>query len=622
MLKIFCKIIKQLNVDILTGWNIRKYDILYLIKRLNIVLGNANCLSPQNQVIVNYNNDSKTVIKGVDLVDFISSSQIIGYKMKNESINDFSLQFLNTKLSYVMKKDWQNNFESFLQNVLQEIQLIKKINDKTQYLNILIYLQILSSAIKLDHVLSITKIIDYILIKTFWNQYVFPDISQYEKVDISGGITIQPVPGLYNNVSVLDFASNYPTIIMSYNISPQTYLFSLNELGHDQFFKRLEILKQQKIPITDTGETDEHENDRYVFLSHNVHIGVIPRLIHYLYQIRKNFQESEQKSNNEHQKSILNKKQLIVKTLLNSIYGLLIYQKFRISKPQCGNAITLIGRKQLRFLINSFSEHGKIVYGDTDGCFIQSDIDINNIVDKFNSHVLYNDFIKKINPNVNKKYCQNELQIRQNFSKFYISDKKKRYYGIDFQGKEFISGGNFARRQTPEIAKIILSDLFNKAVKESLTYEDILLSQNIIRQQKYENIAVYKSIKKSFDNYNSIIPKHIRGIRFANRIFNINIQQNDIVYMFYIKNNFQVDIQSEKRQNVICLRKQDFHLIDETNLIQIDYDIFIQNEIILPLTQFDKINSVKKVLYQWSKNKHKIQKTNCNSKFSFGKKKF
>lgn len=622
MLKIFCKIIKQLNIDVLTGWNIRKYDILYLIKRLTSVLGNANCLSPQGQVVVNYNNESKTVIKGVDLVDFVNASQVVGYKIKNESINDFALQFLDTKLSYVVKEDWKKNFELFLQNVLQEIQLIKNVNDKTQYLNFLIYLQILSSAVSLDHVLSIAKLVDYLLIKTFWNQYVFPDQSLNKKIDIMGGITVQPIPGLYNNVSVLDFASNYPTIIMAYNISPQTYLFSLGELGHDQFFRRLEILKQQKIPIIDTGETDEYENERYIFFSHKVHVGVIPRLTYFLYQIRKSFQIFEQKSKDEYQKNNFNKKQYIIKTLLNSVYGLLAYQKFRISNSQCSNAITLIGRKQLRFLINFFSKYGKIIYGDTDGCFIQSNIELNSILNEFNLHALLENFIKKINPEINMKYCQNELQIRQKFSKFYISDKKKRYYGLDFDEKEFVSGGNFSKRETPTAAKTILSNLFKKSVKNSLIYEDILSSLYEIKQQQYENIAIYKSAKKSFDNYNSIIPKHIRGIHFANRVFNINIQHGDVVYMFYIKNNYQADVQVEKRQKVICLRKQDFHLLDETSLIQIDYDMFMQNEILSQLKQFDKISSVKNAIDQWNKNKHKIKTNDCDSKFSFNKRKF
>jgi DNA polymerase elongation subunit (family B) len=115
------------------------------------------------------------------------------------------------------------------------------------------------------------------IIKKFWGRYIFPNITRKERQAFKGGLTIDPVePGVHKDVAVFDYASLYPTTIMAYNISPETFLFSLEQLGEEEFNKNLKFLQNNNISYIDTGESEELFGGRYIFLSHNEKLGIIP----------------------------------------------------------------------------------------------------------------------------------------------------------------------------------------------------------------------------------------------------------------------------------------------------------------------------------------------------------
>jgi DNA polymerase I len=95
------------------------------------------------------------------------------------------------------------------------------IDKKLKVFEYLIQMQILSGINSLNDIMSVTRLIDAMFIKKFWNKLVFPDNKESKRVSFKGGLTIDPTsPGVHEGVAVLDYASLYPTTIMAYNISP------------------------------------------------------------------------------------------------------------------------------------------------------------------------------------------------------------------------------------------------------------------------------------------------------------------------------------------------------------------------------------------------------------------
>jgi DNA polymerase elongation subunit (family B) len=75
VLDTFCYLIKELNVDIITGWYSHGYDVPYIMKRLSILFGNADKLSPVGNTWLGnkgvYDGYYKIKIRGLDTIDLM-----------------------------------------------------------------------------------------------------------------------------------------------------------------------------------------------------------------------------------------------------------------------------------------------------------------------------------------------------------------------------------------------------------------------------------------------------------------------------------------------------------------------------------------------------------------------
>lgn len=94
------------------------------------------------------------------------------------------------------------------------------------------------------------------IMKHFWNNFVFPNkpISEYQ--EFKGGHVWDPIPGIHQNVAILDYISLYPTIISTYNLSPETFITShqfATARGLDIDKDIIPILQKRNIKYVDTG---------------------------------------------------------------------------------------------------------------------------------------------------------------------------------------------------------------------------------------------------------------------------------------------------------------------------------------------------------------------------------
>ena len=620
VLDVFCDLIKELNIDIITGWFSHGYDVPYIIKRLCYYYGNANQLSPIDNTWMSpvrpkgYNDRYAIKIAGLDTIDLMELVQKLNYNFQNNKLDTAAKVILNDeKIKTSSFKDWQNNLDGFLEYAIKDVELLKKIDDKLQCINFAIQLQILSAVPYLNDIISVTKLIDSLLFKTFWDKnIIFPNNKPKKRVNYKGAIVMNPAePGVHNDVYILDYSSLYPTTIMAFNISPETYLFSAQEIRGQQFNNRLDYLKKNNIKYIDSNYDDDLIGKRYIFFSHAEHIGVIPQLVKELYELRKKLKNIVNTSNDQQQKMIADKRQYAIKIILNSIYGAMGFEKFRLYKPECADSITYFGRKALLFANEYFSHFGNILYMDTDSIFIKlfQDMNANDLfhyLDVFNKSNIKERFVKRFNKYIDQfpEYCQMELKYQKHLKYIYFGEGKKRYYSIEDNGSKYIHGLNIIRKDTPEYVSYLLDILCQKAVKNELTLEDLQMTYNKIKCVSYDKIGIHKAFNKRFDQYNKNVPQHLSAVQFANEKLGLKIQHSDSVYLFYIKSLCEQNLKPKDRHDAICLRPEDFSIIDNNDKFEIDYDKFFEKQIIQPLREFDKIPKVKQVLQQYYKNKN------------------
>jgi DNA polymerase I len=59
--------------------------------------------------------------------------------------------------------------------------------------------------------------------------YVFPNRGQYSDLDFPGGYVFDPVAGVYSDAATLDYSAMYPSMIMDFNIGPNTHYQSAED---------------------------------------------------------------------------------------------------------------------------------------------------------------------------------------------------------------------------------------------------------------------------------------------------------------------------------------------------------------------------------------------------------
>ena len=214
-----------------------------------------------------------------------------------------------------------------------------------------------------------------------------------------GAIVLDPVPGFYKvPVGVADFASLYPSTIISENISHDTLVW-VKDYDLDGKLVRVkygsEFVKYDTpstVPFTDIefdiwgkAEDDDRKNPEKIKTGLRVcryaqdKQGSIPIIIAQLLDARKKTRALIKTENDPFKRALLDAQQNAYKITANSLYGQLGSGTFKIRQQELAASVTAYGRKQIMFAkdaIEAFygpaannprctAEAAKVVYGDS-----------------------------------------------------------------------------------------------------------------------------------------------------------------------------------------------------------------------------------------------------------------
>jgi DNA polymerase elongation subunit (family B) len=425
------------DADTISGWNSEGYDVPYTVNRISRLMGADHtrrfCLWNTKPVRREYEKYGK-ISETFDFVGRVHLDYLDLYrKYTYHELHTYRLDYVGeieigeTKVHYEGTLDqlYNNDFEKFIQYNRQDTALLVKLDAKLQYID-LVNVLAHANTVTLRTTLGAVAMTDQAIINEAHSRgLMVPDRTRGDgqETQAAGAYVAYPKQGVHDWIGSMDLNSLYPSLIRALNMSPETIIGQVRlvqtktELkawlakgeafadwwdGKFCVYEYDEIMNKNKgydlvIDWEDGRSSEMSAAEAYelIYLSGNPWMltangtiftyekqGVIPGLLARWYAERKELQKKAKAcSDNEKEFEFWDKRQLVKKINLNSLYGALLNAGSRFFDQRMGQSTTLTGRcvakhmasKTNELFTGDYNHVGKtIIYGDTDSCYFSA----------------------------------------------------------------------------------------------------------------------------------------------------------------------------------------------------------------------------------------------------------
>jgi DNA polymerase I len=304
-----------------------------------------------------------------------------------------------------------------------------------------------------------------------------------------GAIVVEPKPGVHFNVSVLDFASLYPSIIKIWNLGYETV-----RCPHAD-----EACRGNLIPGTPHWVCRKKR-------------GLESVLIGSLRDLRVNWYKVKSKDHtiDNTLRSWYKVVSDALKVVLNASYGVFGADNFALYCPPVAEATAAIGRHVITQALERAQELGlEVFYGDTDSIFLgsQDTVALNKLIEW------------------SKSKLKMELEIDKNYRYLCLSSRKKNYFGVFPDGSVDIKGLTGKKRHIPAFLHGVFYQMVS-ILSQAKSPEDIEVAKVKItdivkgcyvklRNGEYtlEELAFSMMMSRTLENYTKTTPQHVKAAR-------------------------------------------------------------------------------------------------------------
>jgi len=449
----FIDIWNDIDPDIVTGWNVRFFDIPYIINRIKIVFGEqgktrARDLSPWRNVRddeIEYKGKTQQVYKisGIDILDYYELYRKYVLSPRESYKLDYiaSVELGKKKMDYSeyghIRNFYTNNFQKFVEYNVKDVDLVHELDEKLNLLELHVSMAYLAKT-NYNDVFGQVRMWDTIiynhLLRT--NTVISQKRVQEKDSQYAGAFVKDPIVGFHDWVVSFDVASLYPHLVIQYNIGPDTIVEDAQlprKYTIDQLLKEdidNSYIKKNNYAMAANGQ-----------LFRRNRMGFLPELMDKFYNERKKSKKLAmdgkkqlQSCNDAFERRRIERSvakydtmQMAYKIALNSAYGAIGNQYFRHYDVRQAEAITLSGQLSIRWIQNKINEHlnklfstnnrDYVIASDTDSVYLNlsqavkiscaKETDKNKIVDFLDK------FCRKIvDPFIEK--CYQQLADRMN----------------------------------------------------------------------------------------------------------------------------------------------------------------------------------------------------------------
>ena len=632
--------IEENTPEVITGWNSKLYDIPYLVRRIDRVLGEKlmKRLSPwglvtEQEFYVNGRKQISYDVGGISQLDYLDLYKKFTYKAQESYRLDYiaSVELGQKKLDHsefdTFKDFYTNGWQKFVEYNIVDVELVDRLEDKMKLIELALTMAY-DAKVNYEDVFYQVRMWDTIIYNYLKKRdIVIPPKARSDKNEkYAGAYVKEPIPGKYDWVVSFDLNSLYPHLIMQYNISPET----LCEERHPSATVE-KILNQE---LTFELYKDYAVCANGAMFRKDVR-GFLPELMEKIYKDRTIYkkkmlaakQEYEKTPTKDLEKEIArcNNIQMARKIQLNSAYGAIGNQYFRYYKLANAEAITLSGQVSIRWIENKMNEYlNNLLKTEAEDYVIASDTDsiylnMGPLVDKFLSRqsddktkvVQLLDKIcqDKLEPFIESSYQeladyvsayeQKMIMKRENIAERGIWTAKKRYIlnvwnseGVQYnEPKLKMMGIEAVKSSTPAPCRQMIKDglklMMNGTEEDVIDFIDecrkkfkTLPPEEIAFPRSVSDVVKYKS---NSDIYIKGTPIHCRGAL----LFNHYIKEKKLTNKYsLIGNGEKIKFLYLKKPNIIQENIisfiQDFP--KELGLDKyIDYDLQFEKSFVEPL---------------------------------------
>ncbi|KAL0228536.1 hypothetical protein RCL1_004679 [Eukaryota sp. TZLM3-RCL] len=593
LLSDFSKFLLFFDPDIVTGYNSEGFDIPYIIDRGNtlkipnffdISRVKGNIPKPKDTKFVSnqvgMRETKNTEILGRISMDVLHSIQT-DHKLRSYTLNSVALHFLGEQKEDVHHSAITGLFKGSADD--RRRLAVYCVKDAYLPLRLINHLKLI---VNLSEMAKVTCVgVDSLLgrgqqIKVLAQIYLFagkrgfivpnlPKASSDESYE--GATVIEPQRGFHRNaISVLDFASLYPSIMMAHNLCYST-LIPFNQISrHDPQDYTL-------VPTID--------GSKIAFIKKTKRTGILPDILSHLLDARKQAKKLMKETSDPSLKVVYDGRQLALKITANSVYGFTGASVGKMPCPEIAASVTAFGREMIqtaKSVVEGKYPGSSVVYGDTDSVMI--DFNVKSVAEAI---ALGHEAARDVTSHFERPIS---LEFEKVYSPFLLISKK-RYAGLLWQNSDSFNkidakGIETVRRDNcPLVAKVVTTCLnkilIDKDVEGAMKYAQSIISDLLQNKLDLSLLVISKQLTREEANYSNPQPHTECAKKMAKR---------DPGSAPTIGSRVAYVIIQGSKSSKIFERAEDPIYVLENNL-SLDTDYYLEHQLINPLVRiFEPIN--------------------------------
>ena len=384
-LQTFIKDFKEAEPDFMAGWNCISFDLAYIYNRLPQIGIQQTSMTKFGEFYVE---GARYVchIPGTVAIDQDFLYRTFTFtKMENYKLGFIAQHELKgfTKIDLPLPFNemyWKMLSKTVEYNIRDTV-LLEKLDNKLAHINLLNELRIICNA-NFESVSSFGQIdalmVSYLRNKGIASKNSDPHIA---KEEYPGAFVFEPIPGVYDWITDFDFASLYPSLMITYNIGVNSFVMKTKDpqIGYDLVYDKenlpdkIEMIidplyKKQLVQMNTTKlykNIQEHGLVHTIngcfFQPHEKEFSVFGEVVDMLMTSRKEYKSQMFKEVDESPEyKFFFTRQLVYKVLANTLYGVVANKSFRFFDTSLASAITLGGQEALKTSIvegDAFMRH-------------------------------------------------------------------------------------------------------------------------------------------------------------------------------------------------------------------------------------------------------------------------